>query len=227
VALPARRIIESARDRHPAFDHRRTPDPSALRFLSDYRKELAGRVAQINENLLAVEQTVAMPLVSFDAGITLNANRLIVGVVARDTSVPPVTINLDLLPWAQRLDSNTPMAACWQVNGVLYLRSPANMWNNIVQIGILMVPVLGDLATMDDDTGLPVEAARALTENVAYYMAKRSHVDPAIPAIPLAQFYQDAKIAEQEFLFDIGNRQTTTHFRTRDVWRPGYYGPDS
>lgn len=218
MALLAERVIESARDRHAAFDRRRVPDPSALRFLSAYRKELAGKVAAIDETQLAVEQTEAMPLGDFDGGITLDANRYIAGVVARDNSPAPRTIPIDLIPWAQRNDINSPLAAAWEVGGVLYLRGPETAWRFITEIGILMVPSLTtDLAALSDDVALPAEAEKALVENTAYFMAKRGHNDPNLPAISLAAFAEEAARAEASYLADVANRNTGRHFRTRDV----------
>ena len=218
MPLLAERVIESARDRHSAFDRRRIPDPSALRFLSAYRKELAGKVAAIDETALAVEQTVAMPLAVFDSGITLTANRYVAGVVAKDNSSTPRYIPVDLIPWAHRNDINSPLAAAWEVNGVLFLRGPSTAWRNITQIGIMYVPSLTtDLAALSDSVGLPVESERVLIEQTALFMAKRGHNDPGLPPIPVNDFRRDAEKAENDYLDDVRNRNTGRHFRTRDV----------
>lgn len=222
MPLLAQRVIESARDRHSAFDPRRVPDPSALRFLSAYRKELAGKVAAIDETQLAVTQAVAMPLAVFDDGIALNANRYIAGIMAKDNQATPEYWPVDLIPWAQRNDINTPLAAAWEYGGKLYLRGPSTVWRNITELGIALVPSMDtDLAALTDDVGLPPEAERACVEAIAAYMAKRGHNDPALPAINLSLFTDEARKAEAEYLADVANRNTGRHFRTRDV---NYYG---
>ncbi len=224
MPLLAERIIESARDRHSAFDRRRVPDPSALRFLSAYRKELAGKVGEIDETALAVEQTEAMPLGDFDSGITLEANRYVAGIMAKDNSATARYLPVDLIPWSHRNDINSPMAAAWEVNGVLYLRGPSATWRNITEIGIMLIPSMEtDLEALDDEVGLPVEAERALIENLALFMAKRGHNDPALPAIQLQLFREDAIKAEADYLRDVSNRSTGRHFRTRDV---NYYAQE-
>jgi hypothetical protein len=218
VALLAERIIESARDRHAAFDRRRVPDPSALRFLSAYRKELAGKVAKIDETALVTTQAQAMPLVTFDSGITLTANRYIAGVTAKTNQTTPQYWPVDLIPWAHRNDINSPLAAAWEYGGKLYLRPPATAWRDIVEIGIALVATMAtDLAALTDDVGLPPEAEKACVEATALFMAKRGHNDPTLPAISLASFNDEAIKAEGAYLEDVNNRNTGRHFRTRDV----------
>lgn len=220
--LSAERVIEAARDRHPAFDRSRTPDPSVLRFLSQYRKELAGRVAAIDETALVTSVTFSMPLSDHEAGITLPANRYIAGITAKDNNATPNYYPVDLIPWAHRNDINAPLSAAWEYGGKLYLRSPASAWRYITEIGVAIVPSMDtDLATLADDVGLPTEAERALTEACAFFMAKRGHNDPLLPPIDMQGFASAASNAESEYLHDVNNKNTGRTFRTRDV---NYYG---
>jgi len=222
MALLASRIIEGARDRHPAFDPRRTPDPSALRFLSSYRKELAGKVAAIDDMALVVTQAVSMPLGTFDDGITLTANRYVAGVTALDNKATPETHDIEVIPWAHRFDRNQPVNAAWEYGGKLFLRSPDTLWRDITELTISYVASMTtDLATLADDVGLPAEAERACTEAVAQFMAKRGHADPALPPIDKSEFAREADKAEGSYLADVANRITGRRFRTRDVWHPG------
>lgn len=219
--LTAGRVIEAARDAHPAFDRKRSPDKIVLRFLASYQRELAGKVAAIDETLLVTDEIVLISAVDFEAGITLPANRYVAGVTAKDvrsTAASPQFTEVKLIPWAHRHDRNSPLAAAWQYGGKLYLRSPASAWANISEIGISLVAAPGDLDALADVLVLPDEAEKALRDNTALFLAKRGHTDPGLPAIPINDFRIDAERSELEYLRDVANRLTANTFRTRDVW---------
>lgn len=214
-------VIERARDRHPAFDRNRNPDAVALRYLSDYVRELHGKVAKIDETALVTEHLVAMPLANHDAGIVLPANRYVAGLAATlvgHTAESPRVVPAALIPWAHRFDRNTPTAAGWLYMGRLFLRSPASHWRTVTQLGVGLVLTPVALVTLDDVLPLPDEASQASVERVALLLARRGHTDPSLPAIDITAFAAAADTAEAVYLADVANGVEANHFQTRDVW---------
>jgi len=220
MPLLAGEIIDEARDRHAAFDNRRNPQKVVRRFLASYAVKLAGKIMRIDEQALLTEFVQAMPLVDFNAGIVLPANRGIAGIVANDNKVPSQKFPVDLIPWATRGDSNVPLASAWLYGGKLYLQAAATNWRNIVSIAVAYYPDFA-LVTLDTDViPLRQDARLALIENTALFMGLRGHNDKDLPPIDLKAMGSVAKDAEDELLANVSNQLGATHFRTRDVWSP-------
>lgn len=221
MPLLAGEIIDEARDRHAAFDNRRNPQKVVRRFLATYAVELAGRIMRIDETALLTEFVQAMPLVDFNAGIVLPANRGIAGIVAVDNRTPAQRFPVDLIPWATRGDANVPLASAWLYGGKLYLQALAQNWSNITQIAVAYYPDFALITADTDAIPLRQDARLSLVENAALFMAGRGHTDPALPPIDMKKFVAAAGGAEDEFLKNVANQLGATHFRTRDVWSPG------
>jgi hypothetical protein len=217
MALLVGDVIDSARDRHVAFDRERCPQGMAIRMLSEYAIELHGKVMEIDEDVLRVEFSTNLPLAVFANGIALPANRTVVSVAALATGANARTFPVDLIPAEQRFDYNTPAAAAWQIGDVLYLRGDAQQWLNVASIAIATVPIPAPLTRSTDALFLPDTAKRALAENVALAFALRGHSDEALPAIDTAAFAARAARAEESYLDEVRNRLTGRSFHTRDV----------
>lgn len=221
MPLLAGEIIDEARDRHAAFDNRRNPQKVVRRFLAGYAVELAGKLARIDEQALLVETVVVMPLADFSAGIVLPANRGIAGIVANDNHVPAQPNPVSLIPWATRNDENVPLASAWLYGGKLYLQGAALNWRNIVSIAVALYPDFALITADTDAIPLRQDARVTLIENTALFMAGRGHNDPTLPPIDMKKFVGTAADSEDQFLKNVANQLTLTHFRTRDVWSPG------
>lgn len=223
MAFTAGEVIDEARDRHAAFDRKMVPDRMARRFLSNYARQLQARVLAINPDALRVDQVTNLPLGNFDAGIALPANvQYVAEIVAKEpaTYANPRTIPVTLIPAGQRNAPNGPLAAAWQVGNVIYLRSPASLWQYMGSIAIAYVPLLVDLATLDDAVGLPDAAKLACVENVAEFMARRGTLDSAAPPITLQEFNEEASSAEGAYLASVANQLTGQVWFTQDTYRP-------
>ena len=216
MTLTAGPILEAARDRHVSFDRRHHPDPSCLRYLSSYVRQLHGRVAAIDETQVAEEQTTALPLFDFEAGITIPANRTICGAVVKDAQWGKV--DLDIVQWANRFDRNTPRLACWEVAGIVYLSGQASTYVNYTEVAFLVVAIPADLTALTSTIALPDTAQECLQARVAEFMAKRGVSIEGVAAPDPRQFANDAEAAEIKFLADIGNRLSGRSFRVRDVF---------
>lgn len=223
MATLAGTVIDKARDRHAAFDRKRVPDRMARRFLSDYVRQLHGKIAAIDPEALRVDLEQALPLVDHDAGIALPANRYVASVVAWDPatanprqSYPVVLIN------AEQADArNSPWRAAWTVGSTLFLRGPASAWTNLDSVAIAYIPIPVELTTLDGATGtlpLPDTAELACVEQLAFFMARRGAMEPNAPPIDVRMFADVAQATEAAFLVDIANRLTGQVFFTRDDW---------
>lgn len=211
MTLLAGSVIDAARDRHVSFQPKHQPSGPMLRFLSRYVRELHGKIARLDEDILRVEEVVVLPLADHTAGIVLPANRTIVEIAAVpvDGSDPVI---IDLIPAATRNDRNAPFAAAWQVGDRLYLRSPATAWNRMTAVGIWTVPIPVPLVNAASELPVPDTAENAVVEALAAFMASR------VPGLDVGQFKAIAAEAERVFLDDVQNRLGGRTFRTRDVW---------
>lgn len=174
MTLLAGEVIDAVRDRHAAFHRERAPQGVCLRFLSQYARQLHGKIAEIDEDVLRVETNTVLPLADFAAGIALPANRTVVAVTAQDTAaVNPRSFDLDLVPAAMRNDRNTPASAVWQIGNALYLRGAASDWTPYGSIAVSTIPIPVAIEKSSDAIPLPDTSEVALIENLAYMLAKR------------------------------------------------------
>lgn len=217
MALVAGDVIEAARDRHKAFVRELAPQGMALRFLSQYQRELLGKIAEIDEDVLRTDTNTVMPLAVFDNGIALPANRTIVAISALTTGAVPNSLEVALVPASLRNDRSTPARAAYQIGDKLFLRGAASDWTTIGSIAVATVPVPVPVTKSTDVLVVPDTAERALIENLALAMALRGHNEPNIPAIDTGAFGARAKDAEQAYLTEVLNRTTGRAYHTRDV----------
>lgn len=215
MTLLAGGIIDQARGRHAAFDATRHPNKVVLQFLSAYVRELHGRVTKLNPEALRTNTDTALPLAVHADGIALGDERMVVEVVAKDADDNEFPV--DLIPATHRLDRGIRAASAWQIGSTLYLTSPASLWQRMAVIGIASVPIPVTLAALTSAIALPDTAEKALVEQAALFMAKRSDTDTKIDR---AAFAAEAEKSETLFLDDISNRMTAQVFRTRDVYDP-------
>lgn len=218
MTLLAGDMIEAARDRHMAFVRELAPQGVCLRFLSQYHRELLGKIAEIDEDVLRVDTVVAMPLAAFAAGITLPANRTIVAVSGSTNGATPTDFEITLVPVALRNNTSTPGAAAWQAGNVLYLRGNAANWANVASIAVATVPVPASVLASTTLLAVPDTAERAVVENLAFMLAKRGHNQgDKLPPIDIGAFAASAADAETAYLKEVRNRLGGRAYHTRDV----------
>jgi hypothetical protein len=217
MTLLAGDVIESARDRHMAFVRELAPQGMCLRILTQYHRELLGKIARIDEDVLRVDTVTAMPLAVFANGIALPANRTVVAVSAVPTNPNARPFDVTLVPVALRNDRSTPGAAAWQAGDVLYLRGDATNWQNVASIAIATVPVPAPVLTSATALAVPDTAERAMVENVARALALRGPAKEGLPPIDTSAFIATAADAETAFLNEVRNRLTGRAYHTRDL----------
>lgn len=217
-------VIDAARGRHAAFRRESHPNKVALQALSEYALKLHGKIVQLDPNVAATVVTQAMPLADHDAGITMpGGTRLVLEVTAhfRASNAPPRDpLPVHIIDRSQRLAPNSPLAAAWRLGGVLYLRSPATLWQNFDSVDLAVVVTPGPLTSLLDVVGVPDAAFNCCASYVAQSLAYREKQENADSPISLDAFTAKAGSDEEEYLRDVGNDVANREFITEDIWRP-------
>ena len=223
MPIQAGSVIDQARSRNAAFNKNQHPNKGALQHLSKYVKRVHGLLAQLDPSLVTINVDTALPLVDFDAGITLPAGtRLvesIVGNYATTNSPPRQPYRIRIIDYVQRFAPNAPRGAAWQQGGVMYLRSPASIWASFASVTMTIATMPTDLADLADTLALPDTAEEACIEEVAYFFAKRVAQEKE-SMVNIDVFKACASEAHQAFFDDISNNMGNRMFFIEDVWRP-------
>ncbi len=216
-------VIDAARDKHSAFDKEHHPNKGALRHLSQFVKRAHGQLTQMDPSLVTVNVTTTLPLVDHGAGIALpTGTRMVEEIIATYSATnaqPRDPYRVRLIDFVQRFAPNAPRGAAWQQGQVLYLRSPASIWQSFASVTVTLATMPTDLAELGDTLALPDTAQEWCIEEVAYYFAKRE-VQENDTKISLDAFRICRDEARDGFLADIANSQQGRMMFTEDVWRP-------
>lgn len=210
--------IDDARDQHFTFNDRDHPSKALLNRLNNAVAQLRRRIMEIDETALATTQTQAMPLAVHENGIPLTTGTInVIAVAAQPTGTPaPNPIAVEVIPHAHRFDIGPATFACWEVNNVLYLRSPASLWTNIASVGILSVPAYTRLTTYASAVALPDDCRSVLAADLAAFMAGRRKTE-ALSGGDVAAFKAQSAAEAQAFYLSIGTKIAGRVYRTRDV----------
>lgn len=220
MALVAGNVIDAARDRHTAFDRKTHPNKMLLRHLSQYVRKLHAKVVAIDEDAVRIEQSYALPMADFAAGIALPANVRYVAEASVTYPAPSTSppVPLTVIQSGERNAFNAPANGAWVVNGKLYLAGTAQRWTAFNNLAVSLVLVPPELVALDDVLALPDAAEEACTEAVALFMARReaqeSDGDGKIALSPFVAALQDA---EKSYLDDVKNNVSGRTFYTLDV----------
>lgn len=182
----ASRVINAGRDRNALFTREKHPDPVALRFLSDYHRDLFGKAALVNPSAVAIGLQIEFPFVDdsdnpipFEEGYPLPANKgLQDGGTVRfaDSHNPPRT-PLSLVAWENRLNPRFRYSG-WVQAGRLYLTGTEDeTWKDAERIDIEYIPEPVDLTRLSDEILVPDGAYLTCVEQVAAFFGVRSGID--------------------------------------------------
>lgn len=215
MPLTAGTVIETARDVHPAFEERRVPARALLRQLSAYHKELVGKVAHMDESAITATATFPFPSNTFPS-LALPAYDYLRGATLRSGTDHSDTRALVIIPWAARKDPG-PFPSAWIDGANLVLQGRDLDWGAWDQLEVEYVPNAPDLTALSSTFLVPDTALGTLAAHLARFMARRGHMDPALPPIPLSLLEQQAHDAEEAFLRDIFLRRGAQTIVTREV----------
>lgn len=220
MAVTLDTIITAARDRHPAFDVRRTPSALLVRHLSAYQRVLQAKALQRNRRTLLSSVTVPVPLDTFPT-ITLPPNAYVSGGVVKMASDATQELPFYIIDASARF-GRVPFPSGWlggQQNTVLTVAGTPNDWTQFGAVVVELVPACVDLVKLSDTLVLPDESLSVFIERAALFMYNRGHKDSNVPPITRADTglaLQTAMQAEGDWLDSLGAQRAGQAFQIQD-----------
>lgn len=225
-------VVDQARDYHPGFDPRSTPDKAALRALSRYQRRLAQKVTEVNEEALATTLSFSKTLVDAaalagitGAGLVIPDHILILGAFTKKVLDPSRRFRVDLIPYANLgMEALRRFPSAFLIRQVLHpvnsyesgsmvikgSASATHGWEDLDGIDLLIVLTPPALTTMASEISLPDTVEDALVTNLALFMARRK--PGALRDLP--DLKQDALDAELSAISTLGGQDSTSHWST-------------
>lgn len=208
--------IERARDYHPAFSDRQTPEETALRQVDTYDEELYQKVVERESDTLVSTATVQLPLNDFAAGSSLpdfmehRGGEVIYD--GGDHKEP-----LHIVPFRNRHSPGYPHPA-YIINGTLHLVGNENDWLHIDRIEFHYVPVRTELTDLTTQSTLPRAVLPAVQEKLALFMAQRGLDGNGKAPVELNLTREDWLSTERRVLGTIANSRRADAGIVREVW---------
>lgn len=211
--------IKRARDTHPAFDDRQTPDGPALRKLDSYHKELYGKAVDREPDLFSATTTIQFPLTDFEAGEALPADfdRPLDGEIhfsGTDTRQKP----LNFIPFRSRHQPGSPWPA-YILEGQIHFVGSETDWEPVDKVVVYYIPTPTELVAVDTQADLPDRALPVLSERLALFMAARGPQDGEGTGIDIGFTAEDWAETERQFLHEVASgRSKAESGVVREVW---------
>lgn len=209
-----RDAINSARDLHPAFDKRSTPDVVALRHLALYQQDLLAKIAETKLDRLHVSQTIPLPLAHFDDGAQIDPYLRVHGgkVLWNTTTFPTLQpAPLEIVEYPLRLDYvlDTSKPAAYIEAGVLKLLGVAQDWTDFATIVLDLFPQGPEVIGIDDQMLLPGSPMRACVASLGLFMGGRA-IPPVTPAVDAG--------AQDSYIDEVTERRRAVVGTIRETW---------
>jgi hypothetical protein len=224
MSVTAAEIITAARDGHAAFTKHRHPDAGLLRVLSRYKRQLWGRIANVNSSVLAVEDVIDIQTFDFTNGYAFPDHIYVLpdGEVSHPSDRNPSDRSkFTLIGQIVRLRSR-PVLSGWFEGGQLFLQGELKDWGQAENLYISYVPQPTVLTAVTDNFDpAPDTIAPALETYLMHWMSKKGHNDESLPPIDRAEFREDWTTAEDRFLLELGERKKARRIATLDLFPGG------
>lgn len=209
-------VINEARDFHPAFTDRQTPEEVALRTVDRYDEELYQKIVERESDFLVSTEEISLPLNDFAAGYTLPDF-----MEHRGGSVFYQASNargeLHIIPHRSRLQPGTTHPA-YIINGTLHLAGDEKDWSHLDKIEFYYVPTRAPLSDMTTNSTLPDEMKPAVVERLALFMAQRGPDGNGKSPVPINLTREDWLSTEARVLGTIANSRRADTGHVREVW---------
>lgn len=177
-------VIEAAREVHPAFDERQTPDRTLLRALNRKYRTLFQLTFDIEPTLVASTETITISGFDFSNGHPIPAyERIIGGDMKISGEADPRRHDFELVPWGQRHRASVDRGG-YILEETLYLQGTENDWDDVEKIELLYIPELTELSAESDQPNLPDRAQSPLELHGAMFMARRGVDGQPLPIYP-------------------------------------------
>lgn len=212
-------VLMAARDLNPALTPTRHPDAVGRRFLTRYVKSLVSRIVELRPGALATTVTsTTLPLVTFDAGVTIPADLLLVQVTARPErrTDDSARVVVELVPAGVRYDRGTRGPKATRDGQTLTLAGSADDWVGFDRLDVRTVAMPADLATNATTVPLPDDALDTCATNLGAFFALR-HVGPDTKGFDASALVAAAGQAEQTFLSRLTNQMRAEVWSMRRV----------
>ena len=217
MAVALSEIIENARELHPSFHERHTPDPLCIRALTRAHEDLHSLTSDRNPEVTAAQTDISLPLADFAAGETLPEHyKVLSGHVYHDINTPQTRRQLDFVPWEHELFTRRPYAASI-VGNTLFLVGTEADWNpfSLIRLRICLYPTAFTAVT--DTITLPDYGHDAMIEFLGEFFAMRVPLaDPERPN-PL-EFVKRRMDAVSKYLDIVGNKKKAYVGEVKEVW---------
>lgn len=212
-------VILEARDFHPAFTDRQTPNVVAVRAVNRHAGDLYSDIAARDRAYFTQVEAIAMPLAVFANGYTLtgNVHMPLSGDVylteALDSPLP-----LGLVPYGNRYSPKTSWPAYLR-GDVLHLIGIETDWSGVDHIDFAYIPQRTQLTLSTDTPALPDEAKKVLVDRLALFMAARGP-QGTVGEGPIQINLEAADVRDdvERFLKNIGGRRRVAAKYVREVW---------
>lgn len=191
-------VIETARDRHRAFNARQHPNGTLLRLLSQYHRTLVGRTLMANGAHFLTEQIIPMPFDPWADGVELISPLAILrpSLTYRTGGRPG---ELRLIPPSTSIDPK-PVWAGWVEGGRLFLAGEPSAWQAVDQITITYTQIPAPLTTLGQSLLLSPMADEAMSLHLAHLMANRGNQETDVEGPDEDRFLDDWQNAERQYL---------------------------
>lgn len=209
-------IILEARDHHPAFDERQTPDPVARRTVDRYAAELYDLLLEREADEIISTEEISFPLTDFDAGYDLpdfvfhhNGEVFYNGTAFQDP--------LNIVPFQSRHTPGVPNAAYIRENTIHFVGNEAD-WTVVEKVEFYYSPPRTPLADLTTDSELPDVLKPAAVKRLALFMAQRGPEGRGTEPVPISLTAEDWKESEQRGLRAVGRKRSSDVGHIREVW---------
>lgn len=224
MSITAQEVITSARDSHAAFSKARHPDRGLLRALSHYKKQLWGRITNVNSSVLAVEEVIDLTTFNFATGHAFPAYIYVTpdGEVSHPNDVNTSDrTKFTLIAYTVR-QFTRPQQCGWFIQNQLWLQGDEKDWVNTTNLYISYVAMpTGPAALADNFDPAPDSIEPVLETYLAARMGGKGHSDPGLPPINQPELNNEWHVAEDRFLSELGERRKAHRIKTLDVFPGG------
>jgi hypothetical protein len=198
MAIAVGQVVEQARDVHPAFAERNSPEPICIAFLNRYVQGLVARVRRVNTDLLVQQHAVPLPLADFEAGY---AGLPAFQEIRRDAVLRYGDVERIATQTVAALRLMPPQWPAFYMEGSsLFLAGREADWTGATSLVVRLIPAMVKMSAPTENVPLlPDEAEGALVDQLAAWMARRTA--DAAGAPPIDRAFLAAQAAESEALF--------------------------
>lgn len=224
MSITAQEVITSARDAHAAFSKARHPNATLLRALSHYKKQLWGRITNVNSSVLAVEEVVDLTTYDFALGHAFPASIYVIpdGEISHPNDVNPSDRERFTIIDQTVRQFTRPQRCGWFIQNQLWLQGDEKDWVNCTNLYIHYVAIPTGPTALDDNFDPAPDTIEPVLESfLAAKMAAKGHVDQSLPPIDTAEMNKEWHIAEDRFLSELGERRKAQRIKTLDVFPGG------